>query len=138
MRDLAERMIAWDMRQENLTGTSPPTVSLVCEKLRPELTTLMGSTGFRALLARALRLAGSNVAWLQALQVNADGTVGGLQERNAQVTSDEFLEGNVAMLVQLLGLLVAFIGENLTSRIIRDRWPKLALKGVNPGKRTRK
>jgi hypothetical protein len=33
----------------------------------------------------------------------------------------------VVLLAQLLGLLVAFIGENLTLRLMREVWPKVPL-----------
>jgi hypothetical protein len=34
-------------------------------------------------------------------------------------------EGSVVLVAQLLALLVAFIGENLTLRMVREVWPKL-------------
>jgi hypothetical protein len=36
-------------------------------------------------------------------------------------------EGQVVLLGQLLGLLVAFIGENLTVRVVHEVWPQLTL-----------
>jgi len=36
----------------------------------------------------------------------------------------------VLLVAQLLGLLVAFIGENLTLRLMRDVWPKLSLEDL--------
>jgi hypothetical protein len=35
------------------------------------------------------------------------------------------------MVAQLLGLLVAFIGDNLTLRLVRDVWPTLSLEDLN-------
>jgi len=43
-------------------------------------------------------------------------------------------EGRVVLLAQLLGLLVAFIGEDLTLRLVREVWPKLSINDVNFGK----
>jgi hypothetical protein len=34
----------------------------------------------------------------------------------------------------LLGLLVAFIGEDLTLRLVREVWPKLSLNNLDFGK----
>jgi hypothetical protein len=45
----------------------------------------------------------------------------------------ELLEGGVVMVAQLLGLLVAFIGENLTVSLVRDVWPKARLTTVDFG-----
>ena len=99
----------------------------VGEKLRSPLATLMGNTGFHALLSRALALAQAEVPWLQAVHVKADGSFGGLDELEARVHSDEIFPGCVVLLAQLLDLLVVLIGENLTLRLVGEIWPKLSL-----------
>jgi hypothetical protein len=125
MRDFAERLIAYETRGNKSSETKPPAVVLVGEKLRPQLATLMGNVGFRALLSRALALANAEVPWLRAVRVKADGSFEGLDEFGAQVDPDEVFEGRVVLLAHLLGLLVAFIGEDLTLRLVREVWPKL-------------
>ena len=61
------------------------------------------------------------------MQVNAEGSLEGWDEleRGAQVDPDKIAEGGVVLLAQLLGLLVAFVGESLTLRFVLDVWPKL-------------
>ena len=135
MRDFAERLIAYETKGNKPSKTKTPTACLVCEKLRPHLATLMGNTGFRALLSRALALANAEIIWLRAVHVKADGSLEGLDELHAQLDPDEFFEGCVVLLAQLLGLLVAFIGENLTLRLVREVWPKLSLDDLNYGTR---
>jgi hypothetical protein len=93
----------------------------------------MGNGGFRALLARALALAGAEVAWLRAVHVKADGTLEGLEALHAQLKPADFLEGRVVLLAQLLGLLVAFIGPSLTSRLMGEVWPQLSAENVDFG-----
>ena len=110
------------------SSTSPSgRVFTVVEKLRPPLTNLMGMAGFRALLARSLTLAAAEVVWLRVVQLNADGTWEGLDELEAQVGPADFLEARVVALAQLIGLLVAFIGKNLTLRLVGEIWPSLSL-----------
>ena len=133
MRDFAERLIAFETRG-NKSAEKAMVACLISEKLRPHLATLMGSVGFRALLSRALALANAEVPWLRAVHVNADGSLEGLDELGAQVDPDEIFEGCVALLAQLLGLLVAFIGEDLTLRLVREVWPKLSLNNLDAGK----
>lgn len=99
----------------------------VCEKLRQHLATFMGSAGFHTLFARALALATKEVPWLRAVRINEDGSLAGLEELQTQLGPDEMFEGGVVLLAQLLGLLVAFIGENLTVRLVREVWPKVTL-----------
>lgn len=102
-----------------------PPAFVVCEKLRPELSTFLGRVGFGALLSRALALASADAPWLRALHVDVDGSLKGRNEPGAQAGANEQLEGGTILLAQLLGLLVTFIGEELTLRLLREVWPKL-------------
>jgi hypothetical protein len=133
MRNFAKRLVADEARGNKPPATKTPADFSACEKLRPKLATLMGNAGFRALLSRALALAKAEVPWLRAVQVKADGTLEGVDEQHAQLDPDELFEGRVVLLAQLLGLLVAFIGENLTLRLVREAWPKAPLDGLDFG-----
>jgi hypothetical protein len=126
-RDLAERLVACETKANKSSETRTLAAFLIGEKLRPNLATLVGNAGFRALLSRALALANAEVPWLCALHVKADGCFEGLDELEAQVDPDEIFEGGIVLLAQLLGLLVAFIGEDLTLRLVREVWSKLSL-----------
>jgi hypothetical protein len=126
-RDLAERLVACETKANKSSETRTLAAFLIGEKLRPNLATLVGNAGFRALLSRALALANAEVPWLRALHVKADGSFEGLDELEAQVDPDEIFEGGIVLLAQLLGLLVAFIGEDLTLRLVREIWPTLSL-----------
>jgi hypothetical protein len=72
---------------------------------------------------------------LRAVQVKADGSLEVLDELEAQADPEELAKGSVVLVAQLLGLLVAFIGENLTLRLVREVWPKLSLNGLGFSKR---
>jgi len=65
--------------------------------------------------------------------VKADGSLEGLEELHVQLDLDEFFEGRIVLLTQLLGLLVAFIGENLTLRLVREVWPNVPLDNLDFG-----
>ncbi len=99
----------------------------VCEKLRGPLGKLMGVDGFRSLLARALALACEQTPWLCALQVQADGSIKGLDELEAKLDSRAITEGEVVLVGQLIALLVIFIGPALTLGLLREIWPKWVL-----------
>jgi hypothetical protein len=130
-RDLAMRLIAFDTRKSKAPGIQNPDAFQVCDKLRPHMVTLVGNEAFRALLAHALALAKAEVPALRAVQVKADGTLEMSDEIRAQIQADKFFEGRVVLLAQLLGLLVAFIGENLTLGLVRETWPKVALDNLH-------
>jgi len=101
-----------------------------CEKLRLPLSTLMGNEGYQALLLHTQALAGKEVPWLRTVQVKADGTWEGLEGGLAQLDPDELFEGRVVLLARMLGLLVAFIGENLTLGLVQGVWPKAPLNNL--------
>ena len=130
MRNIAERLIAHETSESESSGTKTGATFSVCEKLRPHLATLMGSTGYRALLSRALARAEAEVPSLRAVQVDADGSITGFDKLEARAAPDELAKAPVALVVQLFGLLSAFIGEDLMLHIVRDVWPQLARKDL--------
>jgi hypothetical protein len=133
MRTIAQRLIQYETPKDDSSETGNTATFRVTDRLRPHLATLMGHGGFRALLARALKLASAEVSWLHAVQVNADGVLEGLQPLHARLKPAEFREGRVVLLAQLLGLLVAFIGPGLTSRLVGEIWPQLAADNLDFG-----
>lgn len=132
MRDLAERLIAHEAKGNK--SSKMPLAFLVDERLRPHLAALMGMAGFRALLSRALVLASAEVSWLRAVRVKPDGSLEGLGELEDRVSREEFLNSCVVLLARFFGLLVTFIGEELTVRLVREISPKLPLNDVYFGK----
>jgi len=131
MRDLAARLIAVEAKTNKPSEPIAPAAFHVCERLRPHLATLMGQGGFRAVLARALTVAGAEIPPLVALQVKPDGSLEGWDKPELQIKPKELAEGGIVLVAHLLGLLVAFIGENLTLSLVRDVWPKLPLNDFN-------
>ena len=133
MGDFARRLVEYETSGNGFSRANLPAAFDVCEKLRPQLATLMGKEGYRALVARALALAGAEIPWLRAVQVKADGSLAGLEELQAQSDPDELFEGRVALVARLLGLLVAFIGEKLMLRLVCEVWPQVPLDDLDFG-----
>ena len=48
------------------------------------------------------------------------------EEILTQFKTDKDFEGRIVMVAQLLGLLVAFVGEKITLRLVREGWPNVA------------
>jgi hypothetical protein len=124
MRSIAKGLMALETPRSRSSAAKSPAGFRVVEKLRPHLANLMGNGGYRALLARALALAGAEVSWLGAVRVKTDGNFEGLEEARARLDPAEFLEGGTVLMAQLLGLLVALVGPSLTSRLLGEVWPK--------------
>ena len=131
MRNFAEHLISYETGRNNLSKTKTRVADLVVRKLRPDLANLMGNFGFCALLSRSLALASEEVPWLRAVHVKTDGSLEGLDKFEAQLDSDEFLQGIVVLLAHFFGLLVAFIGENLTLRLAQGVWPQLSFDSLD-------
>ena len=130
MRHFAKRIIVFETQADKSAQVNSSTPFPVTEKLRPHLAQLMGDGGFRALLSRALVLASADVPWLRAVRVNSMGALEGWEELSVSPRSDELFEARVVLLAQLLGLLAAFIGENLTLGLVHQVWPNVPLNGL--------
>jgi hypothetical protein len=113
-RELAQLLLSYEAVDEETSMADMQAVCRVCDKLRRPLATLAGAEGFRSLLARALALAKQESPALGAWEVKADGSLEGLDDEGAQ-------SGSV-LIAQLIGLMITFIGESLTLRLLHDVW----------------
>ena len=132
IQNLARRLIALETAREPSEGLVGEAVR-VCEKLRVPLAKLAGVAGFRSLLTRAMALATAEVPWLAAVQVRADGSLEGFDAAQLQQGAVPGGEAGVVVVSQLIGLLVTFIGEPLTMRLMRDAWPNASVAGMDAG-----
>ena len=125
-RHLALRLLAYEAAAGKNSEPTESAAFRVCEKLRQPLCSLAGVAGFRSLLSRALALARAEAPSLSTLQVGADGSLKGLDELGPQKDKDMSKEGGAILIAQLLGLLLTFIGEGITIRLVQDVWPESA------------
>ena len=125
LKEFARRVLEYEAASGTLIDGTASAAYLVCEKLRGQLSKLIGSAGFRSLLSRALALAGAEVSWLRALHIKADGSLEGIDGLDKKLDPGVVAEGEVALVSQLVGLLVTFIGPALTLRLLHDTWPSM-------------
>ena len=125
MKKFAKRLLAFEAAVGDPTGADGSAALRVCKKLREPLSQLMGITGFRSLMARALALANTEVLWLQGLQIKEDGSLAGLDQLEAKLDARAIAEGEAVLVSQLLVLLVTFIGSTLTQQLLQDIWPEM-------------
>lgn len=117
-------------------GPAVPEIRLlvsICEKFQILLSTLAGVDGFRSLLSRALTLARTEAPWLGSVRIREDGSLEGPGTAGPQPGGEEAEAGGVALVAQLLGLLVTFIGKDLTLLLVRDVWPEAPFDGTESG-----
>jgi hypothetical protein len=92
----------------------------VYERLRRQLGAAVGTDSFQALASRALALAKSESPRLSTVLVAANGDLCGLSEVESRKDTDEDGEIGIALIAQLLGLFLTFLGETTTLRLIED------------------
>ena len=126
MRALARRLLAIEAASQSASDAHVHEAVRVCEKLRIALIRIAGADGFSALMRRALALARAEVPALQRVTVNSDCSMDGLEEFAADAT-DGGVDAPIAIAAHLLGLLVTFMGEPLTLRLVREAWPDASL-----------
>jgi len=125
-RELAQRLLAFEEIEAGLDMGDIHAVCRVCDKLRRPLTTLAGAAGFRSLLARALTLAKQESPALGAWEVKPDGSLQGL--------NGEAARSGAVLIAHLIGLMITFIGEYLTLRLLHDVWLDLPDSEINFGR----
>ncbi|MDQ6672620.1 MAG: hypothetical protein M3069_18085 [Chloroflexota bacterium] len=127
--DLAQ----WLLAHEIVGATDAPALAdateRVFEKLSDRLSRLVSAAGSRALVSRSLYLARAEFPFLEGVRAGttAERCFEGLTERIQDVETSEAGKGLLAVLVALLHLLIGFIGEDLTVRLVREVWPDIPL-----------
>jgi len=128
VEELARRLIAIETARAPSAGPGVAAMR-VNAKLRVPLVKLVGSAGFRALVSRALAMAKLEFPSLGPVLLRPDGLLEGLDG----IGGDGDATPGVMLTAHLLGLLVVFIGEPLTLRLVGDAWPDAFVDGIEAG-----
>ena len=131
LRKFARRLLALEAASGETAEGNGSEAFRVNEKLRRPLSKLAGVAGFRSLLSRALALANDEVRWLKAVRVHADGSLEGLDDVGGRLSPAEVARGEENLIAQFVGLLVTFIGEALTIRLIQEVWPEITARDLS-------
>jgi hypothetical protein len=123
LRNFAGSLIDQETQMNPSPRATLPTAFPVTEKLRPLIATYVGRSGYHALLYRALILAREEVPWLFHVEISADGSLHNFAELAARQETAAANAGSEILLARLFELLVAFIGEILTLRLVQELWP---------------
>ncbi len=126
-REIAQRLLGYETGEQSPSGANASPAIYVCQKLGLPLSRLVGETGSRALLARALTLAKREAEVLGPVKVT-DALA--LEGWNGEAES-----ASTVLVGHLLGLVVTFLGEALTLRLLHDVWPDRTISDVHFGER---
>lgn len=118
LRKLAPQLLIGEGRW-GATDEQAGKAAQVFERLQTAFAMFAGADGFNSLIRRALALAAARDPSLREITVGANGSLQGLE----QASHHAFL----AIIEQFLGLLVTFVGETLTLRLVASAWPDVSL-----------
>lgn len=95
----------------------------LCGRLRRQLLSVFGTTAVSALFARAVHLATGEFSWLGELVVdNHDRCVRDRIASVGELDIETLEEGLAAVLAHNIGLLNAFVGEDLVLPLVQHAW----------------
>jgi hypothetical protein len=129
IKDLVRQLLAFEAAHDNSSQARIDVAVQVIEELRMRLIRLAGVDGFRSLLSRALTLAKAEVPSLNVVNVRADGSLEGFDGIEQRHEAGAAGQAGIVLVAHLLELLVSFIGEPLTLRLVRDKWPDASMDG---------
>jgi len=122
LKSFARQLLACEAALPNPEGAGGSGPFRACERLRGPLGKFIGIVGFRALLSRALALAGEEAPILRGLHIRADGS---LESLETDLRPGEVSAAEAVLVAQITELLVTFIGPALTLQLLRDIWPDI-------------
>ena len=126
---MRQRVFRRMLAREAGTGANAPAIAAaarrLAERFAQQLNPLIGDAGVAAICARSLHLAQRNVSGVAAVPASdhSDGPFALLQRSLEQQESPVATEAAVAMLATTAELLASFIGDSLTTRLLREAWP---------------
>ena len=124
-----QRVFRRMLAREAGTGANAPAIAAaarrLCERFAEQLTPLIGDAGVAAICARSLHLTQRNIPGLAPVRPSAQGDApfALLQRSLEQQEPAAATEAAVALLATVGELLASFIGESLTTRLLREAWP---------------
>jgi hypothetical protein len=125
MRDWARHLLAHETDAATDPALTESPAILVYEKLRRDLSPLVGADGFQVLAARALKLAKANDSRLGAAQITAEGDLRGFGDPAPQSEAEKALdsEAGAIFIAHLFGVFLTLLGPETTRRLVENAFP---------------
>ena len=125
VRNVFRRILAREAGPGADTSATAAAARRVCDRFAHQLIPLIGDAGVAAICARSLHLIQPNAPGLARVRASAHGDApfALLQLYLEQQQPAAATEAAVAVLATANELLASFIGESLTTRLLREAWP---------------
>jgi hypothetical protein len=127
--NVRQRVFRRMLAREAGTGADAPAIAAaarrLCEHFAEQMTPLIGDAGVAAICARSLHLTARNVRGFASVRAapQGDAPFALLQLFLEQQEPAAATEAAVAVLATVSELLASFIGESLTTSLLREAWP---------------
>jgi len=127
--NMRQRVFRRMLARQAGTGANAPAIAAaarrLCERFAEQLAPLIGDAGAAAICARSLHLTLRNVRGLAPVRASVQGEApfALLQQSLEQQEPAAATEVAVGVLATASELLALFIGESLTTRLLREAWP---------------
>lgn len=127
LRGLASQLIEQELRHRTAPQELGAALERCYQRLYGALVNLVGEAGFQALMSRAAHITGSEFDWLEeALSpASASAAIKELHELARVKEAPLSVAGMTVLLANVFELLCAFIGEELTLRLVRRTWTEV-------------
>lgn len=136
VNDLARRLLAHEVGSRPNLDASAEAIERIHDKLGGRMNILVGQLGFAALVSRALHLARREHPILTGISIDVQSGSGLQGMREFAQANDADPATATTALVAIVGhtieLLVTFIGDELSMRLIAEIWPNGTHLDVTP------
>jgi hypothetical protein len=126
MRERAfRRMLARDAGAGANASAIAVAARRLCERVAEQLTPVIGDAGVAAICVRSLHLTQRNIPGLAPVRAAAQGDApfALMQRFLEQLEPAAAIDAAADLLATVSELLASFIGEGLTTRLLREAWP---------------
>ena len=125
VRNVFRRLLAREAGMAADASATAAAARRLCEHFAHQLTPLIGDAGVTAICARSLHLAQRDFPELASVRPfnHSAGPLAPLQSFLEQQEPTAATEVAVVVLATASELLASFIGESLTTRLLREAWP---------------
>jgi hypothetical protein len=122
-REAFRRLLAREAGSDADTAAIASAARRLCERFAQQLTPVIGDAGVAAICSRSLHLAYRQFPSLAPISARDGGPFAHVQESLAGLDASGAMDAAAAVLTTAGELLDSFIGEGLTTRLLRGAWP---------------
>jgi hypothetical protein len=117
------RLLAREMDGSNDAPAIALAARRLCERFAQQLTPIIGDAGVSAICLRTLHLVQRRFPSFPLIPAQGDGPFARVQESLQGLEPGFASDAAIAVLTTASNLLDSFIGEGLTTRLLRGAWP---------------